>query len=185
MEAYVVAADGGHLDACTGCRARYDDLARMFDELRDDAVGEADAIFTAERLDEQRERILRRLERQGHPAEVLMFPRHSGGQQAARRWVGPARRWVAGAAVAGLVAGLFLGFEVDRRVGARSAVRLIKAPVGVAAAWKPEPAQPQDEQILIDIEDALTGPTRRVLQLRTLDAMTTPPEIQEASFVPR
>lgn len=183
MEAYPVAADGGHLDACIECRARYDVLSRMFDEFRDDAVSEADTIFTAERLTVQRDRILRRLERQGHSADVLMFPRHSSGQQAARPWLDPGRRWVAGAAVAGLVAGLFLGFEVDRRMGSTRAARGVQAPVGVAAAW--EPAQLEDERILIEIEDALTGPTRRVIELRTLDAMTTPFELQEASFVPR
>lgn len=184
MESYVLAADDGHLDACIECRTRYDDLPRVLDELREVAVGEADTIFTAGRLGAQRDRILRRLERQGRRADVLRFPRHPGGQQAARRLLGLARRWVAGAAAAGLVAGLFLGFEVDR-VGSTSAARLVKAPVGVAAAWKPEPAKPQDEQMLIEIEDPLAGPTRRAIELRTLDAMTTPPELQEASFVPR
>jgi hypothetical protein len=185
IEAHVLAVDSAHLKACAECRGRYDSLTRMFDAVRDDGVSEADAVFTAERLDEQRDRILRRLERQGHPADVLMFPRHSGSQQAARRLLGPARRWVAGAAAAGLVAGLFLGFEVDRRVSA-SAGRSVKAPASVAVLNRqPEPARPQDEQILTEIEDALTGPTRRVSELRALDAMTTPPEVQEASFVPR
>ena len=136
-------------------------------------------MFTAERLQEQRDRILRRLERQGHPAEVLMFPDRTGGHQTAYRLLHPARRWVAGAAAAGLVAGLFLGFAVDRRVGSLSATRSMKAGAN-AAAW-----QRASNEILTDIEDVLNGP-HRVVEMRVLDDMTTPPELQkEASLVPR
>jgi hypothetical protein len=183
LESYVLAVDEGHLSACGECRARFDNLVRALDELREDAVSEADAVFTTERLHEQRERIIRRLERHGHPADVLTFPSRLGSHQAARRLLGPARRWVAGAAVAGLVAGLFLGFAVDRRVGSISA-RRAGNPAAPAAAWnwQQASAEPQDEQVLTEIEDVLAGP-HRLLEMRVLDAMTTPPELQkEASF---
>ena len=182
MEAYFLATDNAHLNACHGCRTRYDELARALEHVREDAVREADAVFTADRLHDQRDRVLRRLERQGHHADVLRFPNRFGSHRAAHRLLGPARRWVAGAAVAGLVAGVFLGFAVDRRVGAPTAAR----GQGVAAAaanW--QPASAQDEQMLTEIEEALTGSTRRVPELRTLDAMTMAPDLQEASFVPR
>ena len=43
----------------------------------------------------------------------------------------------------------------------------------------------RDEQILTDIEDVLSGP-HRVVEMRVLDDMTTPPELQkEVSLVPR
>jgi hypothetical protein len=183
MESYFLGEDHAHMDACQDCRARYDELAHALELVREDAVRDADAVFTADRLNEQRDRVLRRLERQGHPADVLRFPNRFGSQHAARRLLGPARRWVAGAAVAGLVAGVFLGFAVDRRVGA-PAVRRSAGVISPAPANR-QPASAQDEQMLSDIEDALTGPARRVLELRAIDAMTMPPDLQEASFVPQ
>ncbi|HEV3217354.1 MAG TPA: hypothetical protein VGZ27_16615 [Vicinamibacterales bacterium] len=193
MEAYLFAPDSPHLNGCGSCRARYDNLIRSLEQIRDDAVSEADRVFTDQRLHDQRDRILRRLERHGHPGEVVMFPNRGGTQQAAYRLLlGPARRWVAGAAVAGLVAGLFLGFAVDRRVGSVSARRTIKSPAALAAvAWqrgsieRPSLAAIQDEQMLIEIEDLITGP-HRLLEMRVLDDMTTPPELQkQESVVPR
>ena len=147
---------------------------------------EADAVFTTERLHQQRERIVQRLERHGHPADVLTFPSRLGSHRAAHRLLGPARRWVAGAAAAGLVAGLVLGFAVDRRVGSISARRTGKAASAAAAAsWRQASGEPQDEQILTEIEEVLSGP-HRLLEMRALDDMTTPPELQkEASFDPR
>jgi hypothetical protein len=186
MEVYVSGSESGHLAGCDDCRARYHDLARSLEQIREDAVSEADAVFTDERLHDQRERILRRLERHGHPADVVMFPNRAGSRQAAYRLLlGPARRWVAGAAAAGLVAGLFLGFAVDRRVGSISARRTTKPSAKVTAvAWQrgsvehPSMAAMQDEEILTDIEDVLTGP-HRLLEMRVLDDMTTPPELQK------
>jgi hypothetical protein len=189
MESFVLSSESEHLRVCGECRARFQNLVGTLEQIREEAVSEADAIFTVERLHEQRDRVLRRLERHAHPAEVLVFPDRSRGHQAAYRLL-PARRWVAGAAVAGLVAGLFLGFAVDRRVGSVSS-RAMKSPAAGAAAWQrvsnDEPAMTamRDEQILTDIEDALTGP-HRVLEMRVLDDMTTPFELQkEASLVPR
>jgi len=195
LEAYLLAVEDSHVSTCSLCRARLNQLATTFDDARDAANAEADAIFNGERLHDQRDRILRRLERYAHPAEVLRFPNRFGSRQAAHRLLGPAGRWIAGAAAAGLVAGLFLGFAVDRRVGTGSG-RPLYGPTVATNVWPPTAssqialtsaavATGKDEQILTEIEDALAGPTRRVLELRTLDAMTTPPEVQEASFVPR
>ena len=107
METYVLTGDSRHLTACPECRARYDELAGALEQIRGDAVREADAVFTAERLHEQRDRILRRLERQGHLAEVLMFPRRSGSQQAGAAFARPCaamgRRRGRGRAGGGLV----------------------------------------------------------------------------------
>jgi hypothetical protein len=183
MESYFLGEDHAHLTACADCRARFEHLARSLDRVQDDAMRDADAVFTPGKLHDQRDRVLRRLERQGHPGDVLRFPNRFGAHRAAHRLLGPARRWVAGAAAAGLVAGVFLGFAVDRRVSAPP-VASARVMVGAAASsW--QPATAQDEQMLSDIEDALTGPTRRVLELRALDDMTMPPDLQEASFVPR
>jgi hypothetical protein len=182
LEAYFLADDIAHLKACAVCLSRFDNLARAMEQARDDAALEADTVFTLERLHDQRDRVMRRLERQGQSAEVLRFPNRFGSQRAAHRLLGPARRWVAGAAVAGLVAGVFVGFAVDRRVSTPLAATGSNA---LAATANRQYASAQDEQILGEIEDALTGPSRRVVVLRTLDDMTMPPDLQEASFIPR
>ena len=86
MEAYVLTGEDPHLIACRKCKARFDDLVRALEQVREDAVREADSVFTSEQLHEQRDRIMRRLERHGHPAEVVMFP-----QRASESGRGPAR----------------------------------------------------------------------------------------------
>ena len=51
------------------------------------------------------------------------------------RMLGPARRWVAGAAAAGLAAGVFLGFAMDRQRTSRASIRpLSRRSVGRVAS---------------------------------------------------
>ena len=115
METYVLAGDNRHLAVCRPCKARFDELVRSLQQMHEAAVGEADSAFTAERLHDQRDRIMRRIERHDHPAEVVAFPHQRvPSHPAVHRMLGPARRWVAGAAAAGLAAGVFLGFAMDR-----------------------------------------------------------------------
>ena len=181
MESYVLNSGTRHLAECRQCKARFEDMARALDQIREDALCEADGVFTSERLHDQRDRILRRLERMEHPAEVLLFPTRSAQHPVVRRVLGPARRWVAGAAAAGLAAGVFLGFAMDHRA-ARIGSRFVQAPAGAEVMARARHlTDPRDEQLLSEIEDALDGP-RRVLELRALDVMTTPPELQEASL---
>jgi uncharacterized protein involved in exopolysaccharide biosynthesis len=133
-------------------------------------------VFNAERLHDQRDRILRRIE-QRHPAEVVMFPTTG---VISRRVLGPARRWVAGAAAAGVAAGMFLGFAMDRS-RQYAAVERPVAQQSVSAAppaW--QTADNRDDQFFIEIEDALMG--SRTIELRAIDTMTTPIEIREVSY---
>ena len=111
METCVLAGDNRHLAACRPCKTRFDELVRSLQQIHEAAVDEADSVFTAGRLHDQRDRIMRRIERHDHPAEVVAFPHQRvGSQPTVHRLLGPARRWVAGAAAAGLAAGVFLGF---------------------------------------------------------------------------
>jgi len=183
LEAYFFAADTAHLSVCPHFLARFDELTHTMEQVRHDAAREADAVFTPDRLHDQRDRVMRRLERQGQSADVLRFPNRFGSQRAPHRLLGPARRWVAGAAAAGLVAGVFLGFAVDRQVNAPAAGT--RAPALLSTSANRQYASAQDEQMLGEIEDVLVGPTRRVSELRALDDMTMPPDLQEASFIPR
>jgi hypothetical protein len=115
METYVLAGDNRHLAVCRPCRTRFDDLVRSLQQMQEAAVVDADSAFTAERLHDQRDRIMRRIERHDHPAEIVAFPHQRvPSHPAVHRILGPARRWVAGAAAAGLAAGVFLGFAMDR-----------------------------------------------------------------------
>jgi hypothetical protein len=183
MEAYVLAGEDAHLSVCRPCRGRFDDLVRLLQQVREDAVREADSVFTAEQLHEQRDRIMRRIERHGHPAEVVMFPHRAAGQAAVQRVLGPARRWVAGAAAAGLAAGLFLGFTMDRRMHYAAIDDAVQqsASRAAAAAWNaPAMRDARDDQFFTEIEDALMG--SRAVELRAIDAMTTPVEIREVSY---
>jgi hypothetical protein len=183
MEAYVLAGEDAHLAVCRQCKARFDNLVRALQQVREDAIREADSIFTSEQLHEQRERIMRRLERHGHPAEVVMFPHRAATQAAVQRVLGPARRWVAGAAAAGLAAGLFLGFALDRRARSAAIDEVVQqsAARAATAVWKaPVISDARDDEFFIEIEDALMG--SRAVELRAIDAMTTPVEIREVSY---
>jgi hypothetical protein len=181
IESYVLATENSHLAACGPCRARFDDLAAALQHVREDAVRQADNVFTAERLHEQRDRIIRRLERHGHPAEVVMFPVRSN--HPVQRVFGPARRWVAAAAAGGLAAGMFLGFAMDRRTHYAAIDRAVQqsASGAASAGWQAHARRDAtDDQFFTEIDNALMGP--RALGLRAIDAMTTPDEIREASY---
>jgi predicted anti-sigma-YlaC factor YlaD len=179
MEAYVLAHENRHLASCDQCQTRFDAMAESLQHAVDSAVREADAIFTPEKLHEQRDRIMRRIERHDHPAEVVRFPSRSAGHPAVRRVLGPARRWVAGAAAAGLAAGMFLGFTMDRRMHYEALDQALKQSAAQASvAWRA--ADQREQDFFVEIEDVLMG--TRAIELRAIDAMTTPVEIREASY---
>jgi hypothetical protein len=174
--------DGGthpHLAGCQACRAEYDDLATVFLAARDAGDG-ADAYFTPERLAAQEAQILRRLENAERPARVLRFPPAMRPLPVARAG---ARRWIAAAAAAGLLTGIFAGRAFDfaptwRHIPATpervSAARDRAATVAAPSVR----ATTNDERLLRDIEAALVEPP--VDELRAIDAFT--PRVREATF---
>jgi hypothetical protein len=182
MEVCFPLTDSRHLTTCGTCRSRYDDLVRCLDEIREDAVQEADALFTSERLAEQRGAILRRLQQVPHSAEIVRFPARSAGVHTEWHSSEPTRRWIAAAAAAGLVAGLLVGRFVD--IGSRptsstqsgvSATDTRRVAAGPAATM----IQPPADEFLVEIEDAVTS--RRVVELQALDALTSP-ELREINL---
>lgn len=94
-----------HLARCAECRVRYASFEAWMDEVRSEAVAEADEVFTPEKLKTQQAHIFRRLEAAEHPTRIIAFPK--APVTASRP--SPFRRWIAGAAAAGLVAGIGLG----------------------------------------------------------------------------
>lgn len=170
----------GHFAECASCAARYADLARDFDLLTEGGTGEADAVFTDERLAKQRQRIARRLEHHGRRADVVLFPTRGTAQPVA----GPRaawQPWAAAAAVAGLVAGLVLGLGLDRLelgdAAERASTSLVDATTSGEAAF--ELGLSSEDELMEAIDVALT--TRRVPELLALDEVTP----ERIAFSPR
>jgi hypothetical protein len=183
METCVLAGDNRHLAICHQCKERFDELVRSLQLVHEAAAGDADNVFNAERLHDQRDRIMRRVERHDHPAEVVAFPyQRVLSQPTVHRMLGPARRWVAAAAAAGLAAGVFLGFAMDRSTHFRPidhTVQQSKPDTSLALQAA------ADDQFFIEIDEALVGSRAREMRpdLGAIDLMTTPLEIREVSYV--
>jgi len=182
--------DCDHVRSCDECRNRLTDLTASLERLRKQAVAEADAYFTPDRLAAQQDRVLRHLEGQEHPARVIPFPR----LPARVRTAGvrhPLYRWVAAAAAAGLLIGVSAGrlLYVHQDQDSRVELNRSSAPSVQARAAQPAPraqASPRqsltgsvagDEALLSEIDSAVRQP--QVSGLRELDALT--PRVQEAS----
>jgi hypothetical protein len=100
-----------HLADCEACSHRFADLGAFLNSLSEHADADVNALFPAERLLEQQEKIARRIELVGRAARVITFPGRSGGpvavaQQARTSVSRLAVRWVAAAAAAGLFVGV-------------------------------------------------------------------------------
>lgn len=167
-----------HLGSCPHCHERLARTSEFLEQLRTAATEAADAAFPPELLALQRQRIARRLERAGThlgPARVLRFPAMfcGTGRHDARR------RWIAAAALAGLVAGLVVGRLVYPMLPAGiDAVSIVRSARSTAGAPQPGSAAPAsassrhvaDEAFLMELEAALNE--RRIGDLRALDALT-------------
>jgi len=105
-----------HLADCSSCRGRHDAVTRMLDDARRTAQLDAEDAFPLERLAQQRDRILARVDDLCRVGKVLTFP----SAHARNVPVQPSHRtrWVAAAAAAGLVVGL-LGGHLTRDFSGR------------------------------------------------------------------
>jgi hypothetical protein len=168
-----------HLNACAQCGARYRELVSFMDGLEATARDETDEIFTADRLRAQQAQIARRLELLAHPGRVISFPGRSV-VGAVRRTAYVAPRWLAAAAVAGLVVGVGVGSIYDftsPEASAPPTARVRTAPPVVPLPPPTDSLLPDDDAFLSELELAAGGPRTRELQ--PFDAMT--PRIQETS----
>jgi hypothetical protein len=164
-----------HLVGCASCTARYTGVARFMDRLRQEADVELEVHFPADRLETQRLHIARRLEHVGHAARVISFPARATDAATRARSTHRGSRWVAAAAVAGLVVGLVLGALSNENTPV-APVEVAVAPVGAE-----EPLMlraPMDEDTFLQ-ELELAGIRQRVQALRPLDAFT--PTVQEVT----
>ena len=174
-----------HLADCEACGKRYVDLVAFFNDVRTESDAEADAIFSPERLRQQQEQILRRLEHASRSARVISFP----GQSATHPMVGAgglvAPRWLAAAAAAGLFVGVAVSGTILRPGRTVIPMRVANVP-SAAARLAPSPAvlvtapanvldSIDDDAFLLQLEFALERPHTQELQ--PFDALT--PHVRE------
>lgn len=164
-----------HLKECAECRVRLASFTSWLDELRTDAIAEADAAIPADRLAGQRAQILRRIEAGERPARVIAFPKKPAEAPA----MIPARRWMMGVAAACFIAGLGLGQMLD--IGSRllqpvEPQRMVANPGGIIPAGGTIPALSTTPVSLMDDEDDLEeleqAGTPRYEALRAYDNFT-------------
>jgi hypothetical protein len=147
---------GRHLAGCAACRHRRAALADMLDGVSHTATSEADAAFPAERRARQLVRILQRLDRHATFGRVLAFPRASAVRTPFLR-PRPMRRWIAGAAAAGLFIGMLAG-HLAHEFPARTPPSADPAAALVTAARAPLIAAPavSDDEFLIEVQNAVS-----------------------------
>ena len=175
-----------HLADCETCGTRYVELVAFLDDVRAESDAETDAVFTPERLRQQQEQILRRLEHASRAARVISFP----GQSSNHPIVGAGRvapRWLAAAAAAGLFVGVAVGGTIlhpglQRSVGPmrvaanpRVTARLAPSPAVLVNAPTNVIESIDDEAFLMQLEFALERPHTQELQ--PFDALT--PHVRE------
>lgn len=173
------ATEQQHLSGCARCDARRVRLQRLLDEVSDTAAAAADAAFPPERLARQQARILAQLQHEGRPARVIAFPAGQTQHEPAISRTRPRSRWIAGAAVAGLVVGVIAGrFGHDYSFGRPGMARVIVA----RTAEQPElrasstgtirevTASISDDEFLNQLELAIDAPAAAALQ--PLDDLT-------------
>lgn len=173
------ATEQHHLSACARCDARRVRLQRLLDEVSDTATAAADAAFPPERLARQQARILAHLQHEGRPARVIAFPAGQAQPEPMVSRTRPRSRWIAGAAVAGLVVGVLAGrFGHDYTFPRPGTARVIVA----RTAEQPElrdgsivtiqeiTASISDDEFLNQLEMAIDEPAAAALQ--PLDELT-------------
>jgi hypothetical protein len=164
-----------HLADCRACRARYEELVRVLDLLREEGEAEADAVFTPDRLRQQHQHIARQIEHVGRAARIISFPGQFVRRTMTVSTSPAAPRWVAAAAAAGLFIGAALGASYGW--GARGARVLPGAtrltPVDTRGTSPGDVAA--DDAFLSELELALERPHTR--ELVAFDALT--PHVRE------
>ena len=143
-----------HLERCDLCEGRRANLARLLVDVSDVARAEADAVFTAEHLGRQRGRILQRIAQEVPHGRVISFPAGNGRGPTPLR-VRLDRRWIAGAAAAGLVIGLLAGYLAHNLpTGASSPASLAGSRL---AATTVQTVTTSEEEFLGRVEVAVDG----------------------------
>jgi hypothetical protein len=175
LEGEPLDAEAQHLADCAACEERRVRLAGLLEEVCDVAAAQADAYFTPDRLARQRAHVLERLEHEARHGRVISFPAAHAHAPALR--ARPGRRWIAGAAAAGLLIG-FVAEHVAHRVpgGPSQPAALVAADAGPGTLqFMAVPLT--EEEFLGRMEMAVEGTAGSAL--RPLDDLT--PRVWEAA----
>jgi hypothetical protein len=171
-------AEQQHLGACARCDARRARLQTLLDDASGAAAAEADAAFPPDRLARQQARILSQLQHDGRPGRLIAFPAGHAHEPMVSR-TRPSTRWIAAAAVAGLVIGVIAGrFGHDYSFGRPGGTRIVVSRSADAqdlrtGAIREISAGFSEEEFLSQIEIAIDGPAPAALQ--PLDDLTPLP----------
>ena len=163
-----------HLASCVACRARFADFSTWLENIRVDAITQADENFSAERLATQQAQIFRRLEAAERPARVIAFPRFT---QPLTSRTSHVSRWIAAAAAAGLIVGVGVGQLTDLRHSlttpnaAAVHARAANAPASGGRDPRVQTVSAiRDEAFLSELDASLSRAA--VPELRALDGLT-------------
>jgi anti-sigma factor RsiW len=170
-----------HLGDCDDCERRYAELSTFMESLATEATAEADDHFTPERLRIQRQRIAEKIAQAGRAARVISFP---GREASAGHDPQPSRvasRWVAAAAVAGIIIGLGAGvfLESESRTPRAHTQSAALRPAKLSAPSTPfvPGSEAADDRFMSELELALDRPRTR--ELAPFDALT--PHVREVA----
>lgn len=148
-----------HLGHCMACDRRRSELAHLLDETGQAAAEDLEVAFPAERLARQQLQILERVDLAGGPARVIAFPAAPPQAPVVRRSGSPSR-WVAAAAVAGLLVGVVAG-RAGRESGVSPSPALLTASEQRQGAVRPVSSVSAplsaDDQFLVELEQVIDG----------------------------
>ncbi len=164
-----------HLSTCDRCANRHAELLCAIGDLNE-FHAEADAIFDEHHLARQHAQILKHIDRNHGPARVLHFPAVTPAIQHGQPF---GRRWVAAAAIAGLMVGIFAGWRLDHEAlrprshqitaqARASEVSLAGGRDAIVSAKNRKVVN--DERLLVEVDAAVARP--RVKELNAIDALT-------------
>jgi hypothetical protein len=162
-----------HLGVCHDCDHRRSSIAHLLDEAGQASIEDVEAAFPAERLARQQMQILERAEASAGPGRVIAFPTAPAPLPGVISRTSPTTRWVAAAAVAGLVVGIVAGragrdFSLVTGTGGQPLVQAARQDAGPAIRTISAPLS--DDEFLVELESALES--RGPGALRALDELT-------------
>ncbi len=164
-----------HVSTCHVCATSLSRLMTELDDLRHEALHEADAHFPETMLEQQRTRVLERLAHVGHAARVLPFPIRAVSAGVTRPVVN--RRLVSAAAAAGLLIGLITGqvmhfapWQRGRQIETRTAPVQAAAPAHAGIIPIAATASLTDYVTLTEVDSAVQ--LRRAADVLAFDMLT-------------
>jgi hypothetical protein len=160
-----------HLGACAECDAKRSSMAHLLEETALVAEEELEAAFPAERLARQQARILERVDAAGGPARVIAFPAAHVSTPGVISRTSSTTRWIAAAAVAGLVVGIVAG-RAGRETPGSATARMVAPPLAqsISPAVRTVSSTLSDDEFLRELDTAIES--RHSGALRALDELT-------------